>query len=391
MAAGTSGMKQPFGAGLLICACALSACSSSSSGADSRSGTSPGSSSTSSSLSGEDTSPLANEVSSIRETLQSGVDTHVLPGAVVVVRRGSQTRTVAVGRADVATGSPMQVTTTFRIASITKSLVATATLELVAQGRLSLSDTVARWEPGLVSHGSQITVGELVGQTSGLPAFQTTRAFNRMHGNPPPTRLIALVAHAPLMFKPGSRSFYSNTNYLVLGLILQKVTHEPLTTILQQRIFGPLHLQSARLETGHGALPQLAHGYDQHHDVTLTDDVRWLWAAGGVVADAGDVARFYDALLRGRLVRGSLFHQMLVQHRETNHELPFRGYGLGLATLPVQCGVVYGHSGSAPGYGSYAWTSRNGTRSVVMLFNTSITVASNDYVVPVLDEALCSP
>jgi D-alanyl-D-alanine carboxypeptidase len=330
---------------------------------------------------------LTGEVSSIRQALQSGVDAHTFPGAVVVVRRGEQTRTLAVGRADVAKNIDMTAADRFRVASVTKSMVAAVAMQLVAQGRLSLSDSVEKWEPGLLVHGGDITVANLLGQTSGLPAFQSTEGFTHMHGEPPPRDLVALVARAPLMFQPGSRSWYSNTNYIVLGMILEKVTHEPLGALIQQRLFGPLGLHSASLSPTRANTPPVAHGYDHGKDVT--PNLTWLWAAGGVVTNAEDVAQFYDDLLAGKIVRGPLLGQMLSQRPETNHDLPFSGYGLGIATLPTNCGLAYGHSGDAPGFITHAWTTKNGKRSVVMIVNASLTVSVNDYVVAVLNQALC--
>ncbi len=306
-----------------------------------------------------------------------------------MVRRGGQTRTVAVGRADVAKNIDMTAADRFRVASVTKSMVAAVTMQLVAQGRLSLSDSVEKWEPGLLAHGGDITVADLLGQTSGLPAFQSTKGFAHMHGEPPPQDLVALVARAPLMFKPGSRSWYSNTNYIVLGLILEKVSHEPLAALIQQRLFGPLGLHSASLSPARANTPPVARGYDHGRDVT--PNLTWLGAAGGVVTNAEDVARFYDDLLSGKIVGGPFLGQMLSQRPETNHDLPFRGYGLGIATLPTSCGTAYGHSGDAPGFITHAWTIKDGKRSVVMIVNASLTISINDYVVAVLNQALCGP
>lgn len=371
-------------AAALVVACIVSGCGSSSSSTPSTKA-----SSQSPSQSSAGGAALAAEVAGVRQALQSGVDAHAYPGAVAVVRRGGQTRTVAVGRADIATHSPMTSTDRFQIASVTKSMVAAAALQLVAQGRLSLSDTVQKWEPGLLKHGAAITVAELLGQTSGLPAFQTTKAFAHMHGEPPPQTLIALVARAPLMFKPGSRSWYSNTNYLVLGLILQKASGEPLPSLLQHKIFGPVGLHSASLAPTRESTPLLVHGYDKGKDVT--SDLTWLWAAGGVLSTAGDVGRFYDALFTGKIVPAPLLRTMRTQRPETNHTLPFSGYGLGIATIPTNCGTAYGHSGDAPGVITHAWTTKNGQRAVVLAINAAITPSVNDYVIAVLDEALCGP
>jgi D-alanyl-D-alanine carboxypeptidase len=335
---------------------------------------------------------LAAEVDAIRLALKSGMAAHAFPGAVVVVRRGGQTRTVAVGLADVAHHQPMTPASRFRIASVTKSMTAATALELVAQGRLSLSDTVQKWEPGLLPRGSDITVADLLGQTSGLPSFQATAGFAHIGDSPPPSRLVALVARAPLMFEPGSRSWYSNTNYVVLGMILAKASHEPLAILLQHRLFDPFHLRSASLSATRANSPPLAHGYDGGKDVTTTAaDLTWLGAAGGIVSSAEDVATFYDGLFTGKMLPAPLLHRMRTQRAETNHELPFRGYGLGIATLPTRCGVAYGHSGVAPGFLMHAWTTENGQRSVVVAVNTTLTTQVDDYVVPVIEEALCAP
>lgn len=382
----TSAAGMVLVAGLGLCACSSSSSSSAS--------TAPTPTPT-----GDATTPqtsaaaaaLAGEVSSIRQTLQSGVDQHVFPGAVVWVRRGDQTRTVAVGRADVAGKVPMTARDRFHIASVTKSMVAATALRLVAQGRLSLSDTVEKWEPGLLARGRDITVAELLGQTSGLPPFQDTQAFAHLRGSPPPQALVALVAHAPLMFAPGSRSWYSNTNYVVLGLILQKAGHQPLAALLRRDIFEPLGLRSAGLSPERAGTPPLAHGYDRGKDVTSTAaDLTWLWAAGGVVSDAGDVGRFYGDLFAGKIVPAPLVHRMRAQQPETNHDLPFRGYGLGIATLPTPCGLAYGHSGVGPGFLMHAWTSQNGKRSVVLAVNTTLTTSVDDYAATVISAGLCS-
>lgn len=380
-----SGCRLMGAAAAILMAFVPAGCSSSSSSAPSskaKSQPSPGTSVSS--------GVMPREVASLRQALQGGVEAHVFPGAVVVVRRGGQTRTLAVGHADVAKNVPMTATDRFHIASVTKSMSAAATLQLVAQGRLSLSDTVQKWEPGLLAHGSDITVEDLLGQTSGLPSFQSTEGFANMRGEPPPRALVALVAKAPLMFAPGSRSYYSNTNYVVLGMILAKVSHESLATLFQKRLFDPLGLHSASLIATRGEALPLAHGYDHGKDVTFTTaNLTYLGAAGEVVANALDVARFYDALFAGKIVASPLLRAMRSQRPETNHELPFSGYGLGIATLPTSCGTAYGHSGDDNGSIMQAWTTKDGRRSVVTAVNATLTPSVNDYIVAVLQDALC--
>ncbi|HEY3531404.1 MAG TPA: serine hydrolase domain-containing protein [Nocardioides sp.] len=329
-------------------------------------------------------------MSLIRRVVRGAVAADVFPGAVVVVRDGGQSRTLAVGRADLATGAPMTAGDRFQVASLTKSMVAAVALKLVTQGRLSLSDTVEKWEPALLPRGAEITVADLLGQTSGLPDYTpiVTSHYVSGHTSTAPPALVGAVVHLPLMFSPGSRSFYSNTNYVVLGMILQKVSHEPLATLLQQELFGPLGLRSASLAESRTRTPPLAHGYDNRRDVT-NPELTWLWAAGGVVSDIGDVARFYDALLSGRVVHGTLLDRMLTMRRETNPDLPYSGYGLGVGTIQTSCGAAYGATGDIPGFHTYALTARDRSRSVVIAENASLSVAVEDQLSTVINDALC--
>jgi D-alanyl-D-alanine carboxypeptidase len=327
----------------------------------------------------------------VRQVVQGAVAAHVFPGAVVVLRRGEQSRTVAIGRADLATDAAMTAADRFQVASLTKSMVAAVALKLVAQGRLSLSDTVEKWEPGLLPRGVDITVADLLGQTSGLPDYTPIVTQHYVSGHTPtaPTALVNTVADKTLMFSPGSRSYYSNTNYIVLGMILQRASHETLATLLQRQLFGPLGMRSASLAATATRTPPLAHGYDDHGRDETNPELTWLWAAGGVVSNIGDVARFYDALLSGQVVHGALLDKMLTMRPETNHNLPYTGYGLGVGTIQTRCGPTYGATGDIPGFHTYALATRNGARSVVVAENASLSAAINDQLATVVDDALC--
>ena len=369
----------------LVAGFAVAGCGGSSSSSPSSNALTPSQSHT-----GTSSAALSSDVSLVRQVVRGAVEAHVFPGAVVVVRRGGQSRTLAIGRADVATGAPMSPADRFQVASLTKSMVAAVALKLVAQGRLSLSDSVEKWEPGLLPRGADITVADLLGQTSGLPDYTPVVTAHYVSGRTPtaPAALVGAVANRPLMFPPGSRSYYSNTNYIVLGMILQNASHETLATLLQRQLFGPLGLRSASLAATTTRTPPLAHGYDHGRDVT-NPELTWLWAAGGVVSNIGDVARFYDALLSGQVVHGALLNRMLTMRRETNRDLPYSGYGMGLGTVQIGCGPTYGATGDVPGFHTWALTTKNRSRSVVVAENTSLSAAVNDQLVTVINDALC--
>jgi D-alanyl-D-alanine carboxypeptidase len=253
-------------------------------------------------------------------------------------------------------------------------------LQLVAEDRLRLSDSIARWLPGLVPDGGAITLHELLQHTSGIFDYTNDPGFLPAVAADPdrvwrPTELVRIaVAHPPL-FPPGTSFAYSNTDYILLGLVIEAATGRPLGNELQDRIFTPLGLRSTSLPY-HDVTPPspYAHGYLLHQpgasspvDVTgVSPSI--AWAAGGIVSTAGDLARFYSALLTGQLLPERLLRQMLTTAGV--------GYGLGIYPVQTACGTVWGHTGDFPGYNSYAFTARDGTRQAVILVNADLNTLS---------------
>lgn len=313
------------------------------------------------------------------------------PGVVVLARDGPRSVSVAVGSADLTPRTPMRVTDRFRMASITKTYVATVALQLVAEGRMSLDDTVERWVPGLVPGGDAITVRQLLNHTNGL--FDYLDDGDRTILQPylggdlehvtPPRRIVEVATSHPPHFAPGARFRYTNTGYIALGLVLEAVTGNPLGTELATRIFQPLGLQATTFDatasrlTGrhaHGHAPIGPGGRVQELDAISSS---LPWAAGALVSTAGDVSRFYRALLQGRLLPPELLREM---QATVPVGRPGEGYGLGLQrtrTLGVgpsfrlPCGgSVWGHDGGFAGWQSFAYSRRDGRRQAVLLVNS---------------------
>lgn len=315
----------------------------------------------------------AHDAAVLRHQLHALIAAGV-PGAVLVVRDGDEQLRLAAGTSDVATGAPMRVENRFKIASITKMFVATVVLELVRDGKLRLDDTVAHWLPGLVPNGAHITVKQLLRHQSGLFDYfadpRSTEPY--LAGNLgyvwAPRALIRLATSHPPNFPPGTAFSYSNTNYLVLGLIVEQATGHSLRQELRRRIFRPLHLGATRFPTSQRFGPRLAHGYlwspQGRQDVTAVSQSLG-WAAGGAVSSAGDVARFTRALLAGRILPHRLLHEM----RQTVPLGPGVGYGLGIIRVASPCGPLWGHDGSFAGYLSDTLSSAGGRHQMVLLFN----------------------
>jgi D-alanyl-D-alanine carboxypeptidase len=315
-------------------------------------------------------------VPGVRAALEQIVDDGV-PGVIGLARHGGQVVAAASGAADLATGQPMAVADRVRVGSITKTMVATVVLQLAAEHRLHLSDSIARWLPGLVPGGQAVTLRELLQHTSGIYDYTRDPGFlPAVTADPdrvwPLRALIAIaVAHPPL-FPPGTAYNYSNTDYLLLGLVIEKVTGHSLGRELTNRIFAPLRMRQTSLPFAQVIPPApYAHGYWLHLpgatgpvDVTQTSP-SMFWAAGGVVSTAGDLARFYTALLSGQLLPPRLLHQMLTT-------FPGSWYGLGIQSVRTPCGGAWGHDGDFPGYFSNAFTTLGGTRQAIVLANAEL-------------------
>ncbi|MCK9897711.1 serine hydrolase [Frankia sp. AgB32] len=307
-----------------------------------------------------------------------GVTAAGVPGALFRVEEHGRIRQGAVGVADLRTGAPLRAQARVRVGSITKTFVATVVLQLAGEGRLALDQPVQRWLPGLLRDGHTITVRQLLNHTSGLfdhtadPALAAGIVANRVFH---PAQLVALAQTHPRSFAPGAGWAYSNTNYLVAGLLVEALTHHPLGQELSRRILTPLHLTGTSFPTTTGDIAGYhAHGYvpaelgptpDGHpFDVTGRNPSA-AWASGALISTAADLARFYRALLGGALLPAAMLTQMKTTVVEDPTDPRVR-YGLGIERVVDPCGVNWGHGGAILGYESMALHNENTGRTIVL-------------------------
>jgi D-alanyl-D-alanine carboxypeptidase len=267
----------------------------------------------------------------------------------------------------------------FRVGSVTKAFVATVVLQLAGERKLSLADSVERWLPGVVPDGSRITLRQLLNHTSGLFDYVEEPGFvERQRATPTkawtPAQLVAIAtAHDPL-FAPGARWSYSNTGYILLGLVVEKATNHSLASELRKRIFAPLHLRATSFDTGTRMTGRYAHGYTRLRGPGLTDisvvSATVFGAAGAVVPNADDLARFFRALLDGDLLRPGLLARMKTTVKVT----PQQRYGLGLFETRTPCGRFWGHGGGLFGYATFADSRADGARQLVLALTGDETV-----------------
>lgn len=335
--------------------------------------------------------PMASATESRhRSTLQQSVDAIEKTGTVAVVAQSTGPggrRYATTGVSDTATGRAARVTDKFRIASSTKAFVSTVMLQLVGEGRVSLDDTVEHWLPGVVdgngNDGSAITVRQLLNHTSGLfnytgdfPAITTAAGFEAdRYTTWTPRQLVGIaMRHAP-DFAPGTQWEYSNTNYILAGMIVQKATGHTWQQEVTRRIIRPLSLRDTSAPDTSARIPgQHLHGYSDFGEggpvIDVTDfNPSAAGSAGAMISTTGDLTRFFSALLGGKLLRPAQLAEMKTTVRAASLDPVWPGarYGLGLMEIPLTCGgVYYSHAGDLSGYTTRDGVSADGRHAVVL-------------------------
>jgi D-alanyl-D-alanine carboxypeptidase len=338
-----------------------------------------------------------------------------IPGALLFVRQGDRSYTVTAGYAEKATKKPMRAGDTFPIGSTTKTFTAVLVMRLVAQGKIALDDPVSKYLPGLLPDGKRITIRELLSHTSGLPDFADDTRFLApyLRGNFgyawTPRQMVAFAATSPLAFAPGTKFSYSNTNYVVLALLAERVGGESYEKQLADYIFAPLKLDHTSLPPSNKTLPDV-HGYvglgargkadgaGNFDSAALTP--AFGWSAGGIRATAKDEAEFFRGLFSGKLLPAAQVAAM--EHTSATggayglglmstggYEYAWRGYTQAITTT---CGRAWGHGGAFPGYYQLPISSPDGSRQAVLLVNTEealLSPAQYKQVYNVLATAYC--
>jgi len=321
---------------------------------------------------------------------------------------------VAVGDGDVDTNTPAPVDGEVRIASNTKMFVATIVLQLVEAGLVELDEPIHSYLPGLVTgdgiDGTVITVRQLLQHTTGLPEYAdqiAADAFGVQNSYISPRDLLDVALTRPADFAPGERWEYSNTNYLILGLLIERMTDRTLAEQVQERIVEPLELR-------HTYLPQAGerelrgthpNGYHLTDDGELRDittmDPSFAWSAGAIVASPSDLNTFMQALLDGTLLSAASLGEMQNSVPAGDELWPEAAYGLGLQSFPLSCGgIAWGHGGDIPGTQTRNAVGPDGTAvtiavtalpwAVVDVTDEEVLLAQYRLVVDALDETLCN-
>ncbi|MFF5784271.1 serine hydrolase domain-containing protein [Streptomyces sp. NPDC012693] len=330
--------------------------------------------------------PAKADHAATQQALQAAVDAGV-PGAVAGARDGNDRWT---GTAGERGGDDR-----FRVGSITKTFAATVLLQLQAEGRLDLDDRVEKYLPGVVRgnghDGRKITVRQLLNHTSGIYSYTEDPAFQERVFGPgflehrydtwSPRQLVGVaMAHQP-EFAPGDGWKYSNTNYVLAGMVIEKITGRPYGKAVENRIIKPLKLRATSVPGTRVTMPQpSSRAYSTLsptpgapvHDVTELNPSLAL-AAGEMISDSNDLQTFYRALLKGRLLPKAGMRELTATVAVDPGFPQFR-YGLGISWQKLSCGTeIWGHGGGIHGSVSEAYTTRDGRHSLAANFNADWT------------------
>lgn len=364
---------------------------------------------------GETSVDAANEATTPPPAVATAMDTVVgqgFPGVQVVIDDPAGHRTFTAGVGDLGTRAPFPDDARVRIGSNTKTYVATVIMQLVAEGRIDLDAPIERYLPGVVqgngNDGNRITVRQMLQHTSGVPDYVgsgadiTTQSSEQLDPDDEALRwqhfemtdLVRRAMTMPPQFEPGAKSVYTNTNYLLVGLLIERVTGNAAADEIGRRILEPLGLHDTYVPAARetGIRGPHARGYHQINGATVdfTDfDPSWGATAGDMVATATDLNRFFTALLSGKLLPPAQVAEM--QRTVPFDRMPGAGYGLALIERTTSCGAqAWGHGGSIVGFATRNAVTADGTAVTVTVNQLPGTEAQADAVDKLLDAALCA-
>jgi len=304
------------------------------------------------------------------------------PGAIATLYKGGKLTVLRAGRADVRRPAAPRAGDHMRIASIAKAFSGAVALNLVRDGKLSLEDTVAERLPGMPVAWGKVTVGQLLGHTSGVPDYTESKAFAKHAEEHPrayvrPLQIIDWVRHEPLNFKPGSDYRYSNTDNIIVGLIAEQVTGEAYGQLLQRIVFEPAGLGATSFPTTPAIPSPFIHGYLTEPEAPPVDVSTLLspsgaWASGAILSTPRDLNAFIRADLGLRFFDRDQQRQQMRFFKGGESSPPGPGRnsaGLALFRYQTKCGTVFGHTGNFPGYVQFAAATADGKRAVTTSLN----------------------
>ncbi|AZJ21249.1 D-alanyl-D-alanine carboxypeptidase [Bacillus wiedmannii] len=313
----------------------------------------------------------------VRDTLQLG-----FPGILAKTSEGGKTWSYAAGVANLSSKKPMKTDFRFRIGSVTKTFTATVVLQLAEENRLNLDDSIEKWLPGVIQGNGyddkQITIRQVLNHTSGIAEYTRSKSFNLMDTKKSyrAEELVKMGISMPPDFAPGKSWSYSNTGYVLLGILIETVTGNSYAEEIENRIIEPLELSNTFLPGNSSVIPGTKHarGYIQLDGASEPKDVTYYnpsmgSSAGDMISTADDLNKFFSYLLGGKLIKEQQLKQMLTT--VPTGEAALGRYGLGIYETKLPNGVsIWGHGGSIPGFVTFAGGTLGGKHTLAVNLNS---------------------
>ena len=319
------------------------------------------------------------------------------PGVIAVIQRGEHRKVHTAGVADLSTGRPIGLNNRMRIASTSKAFSGAVVLSLVSKRALSLNATIG----GLLSKlpkrppkaWADVTLRQLLNHTSGLPDFAGSQAWQaainaRPTQAPRPEKLLtyAYDHDPPLLFPPGSRYKYSNSDNIAVALMVEAATGRSYEGQLEAQVYRPLGLKKTTLPAGPNLRKPYIHGYDlsEHPPEDNSEEIAagWFSASGGMVSTPADLNTFVRAYVRGDLFDLQTRSKQRKVFEGGGSEPPGPGKnsaGLGVFRYETSCGTVWGHTGNIPGgYTQFMAANSTGRRSATVSINSQLSPTAGD-------------
>jgi CubicO group peptidase (beta-lactamase class C family) len=288
-------------------------------------------------------------------------------GTVLVVDGDRMLLDKGYGMADLEWGIPNTPDVKFRLGSLTKQFTAALVLLLQEDGKLKIDDPVSKYLPDAPKTWEKITLANLLGHTSGIPSFTGFKEFGAWSMSPHTTEEeLALFRDKPLDFEPGSKFAYSNSNYEVLGAVIEKVSGRKYADLLRERIFDPLGMKDSGLDTDELILPKRAQGYMPGKSglvLARSESMAVPWAAGGIYSTTGDLLKWEHGLFGGKVLSADSLKRMTT---------PGKGdYGLGVGMVDKGGLKEVAHGGGIEGFSTQLMYVPERRIAVVVLSNVS--------------------
>jgi D-alanyl-D-alanine carboxypeptidase len=314
----------------------------------------------------------------MQETVQLGT-----PGILAKTSNNGKTSSYTAGVADLNTKKTMKSDYRFRIGSVTKTFTSTTVLQLVGENRMQLDDPIEKWLPGLIQgngyDGNQITIRQLLNHTSGIAEYLKSKDADIMNSKKTYTaeEIVKIGLSLPPDFSPGKGWLYSNTGYVILGMLIEKITGNSYAEEIEKRIIEPLDLSNTFLPGNSPVIPGKNHarGYMKIDETSELKDMTYYNpslanSAGDMISNADDLNKFFSFLLGGKLLKERELKEMLTT-------VPIEGkgvgdgYGLGIYETKLPNGIsVWGHGGAIPGFTTFVGGVMGGKHTLAVNINS---------------------